>query len=62
MIFENGEILRLKKAHPCGNDRFKVVASASDVKIECTKCRRLLIMDIDKLKKCVKEREGKEDV
>ncbi len=58
MIFEVGEELRLKKAHPCGSDRFKVIASASDVKIECLGCGHRLIMEIDKLKRSVKTRIG----
>lgn len=61
MIFEVGEVLKLKKAHPCGGDRFKVVRSASDVKIECLKCGHSLIMEIDRLKKSVKSREGRVD-
>lgn len=62
MIFEVGEVLKLKKAHPCGGDRFKVVKSASDVKIECVKCGHCLIMEIDRLKKSIKNREGRVDV
>ena len=50
----------LKKAPPCGGSRFKVTESASDVKIECVKCGRRLVMDIDKLLKSVKKREGKD--
>lgn len=59
MIFTVGEILILKKAHPCGGNRFRAAESASDVKIECLKCGRRLVMDIDKLLKSVKKREGK---
>ena len=51
-------MLVLKKAHPCGGNRFRVAESASDVKIECVKCGRRLVMDIDKLLKSVKKREG----
>ena len=58
MIFTVGEMLVLKKAHPCGGNRFRVAESASDVKIECVKCGRRLVMDIDKLLKSVKKREG----
>lgn len=53
--------MKLKKAHPCGGDRFRVVKSASDVKIECLKCGHSLVMEIDRLKKSVKNREGKDN-
>jgi hypothetical protein len=39
-----------------------VVKSASDVKIECVKCGHCLIMEIDRLKKSIKNREGRVDV
>lgn len=54
MIFEEGEILRLKKPHACGGDGFEVVRSGADVKIKCLKCGHVITVDIDKLKKSVK--------
>lgn len=48
----------MKKPHACGNNKFVVVRSGADVKIRCLKCSHLITVDIDKLKKSVKSREG----
>ena len=33
-----GDILQMKKAHPCGGSTFLVLRSGMDFKIRCTKC------------------------
>lgn len=35
-----GDILEMKKPHPCGNDRFQVKRIGSDVRIFCLGCKR----------------------
>lgn len=49
----------MKKPHPCGNNEWIVVRTGADIKIQCTKCNRsIMIPRIEfnkKLKKIVNE-------
>lgn len=49
-----GDILELKKPHPCGEKRFKVLRTGSEVRIVCTGCGRDMVLDRLKLEKAVK--------
>jgi hypothetical protein len=49
-----GDVLELKKPHPCGNKLFKVLRVGSDVRILCQNCGRDMTIDRIKLEKSVK--------
>ncbi|MBO5313640.1 MAG: DUF951 domain-containing protein [Clostridia bacterium] len=49
-----GDILELKKPHPCGEHAFKVLRVGSDIKISCVGCGRALILERVKLEKMIK--------
>ena len=53
------DIIEMKKPHPCGNNEWTVVRTGADIKIQCTKCNRsIMIPRIEfnkKLKKIVNE-------
>ena len=49
-----GDVLELKKPHPCGNKLFKVLRVGSDVRILCQNCGRDMTLDRIKLEKSVK--------
>ncbi len=53
--FREGEFLRLKKKHPCGNDIWLVTRAGMDISIKCRKCNHLLTLARPKLEKSVKE-------
>ena len=40
-----GDIVRLKKSHACGNDLWQVLFSFSDVRLKCTQCGRVILLD-----------------
>jgi len=50
-----GDVLVMKKKHPCGNDLFLVLRVGSDVRIVCKSCGRDLTLDRIKLEKSVKQ-------
>ena len=53
--YELGSIVVLKKGHPCGENKWKIVRLGADIKIECLKCgRQVMIPRIDFNKKLVK--------
>lgn len=49
-----GDILELKKPHPCGNNVFKVMRVGSDIRVICQKCGRDMTIDRLKLEKAIK--------
>ena len=61
MKYELGSIVIMKKAHPCGENLWKVIRLGVDIKLECVKCGRTIMMDrIEferKLKKVVNHEE-----
>ena len=50
-----GDTLILKKPHPCGNSKFKVLRLGSDVKILCLQCGRDMTMERVKLERAIKQ-------
>lgn len=38
MTFEVGNILQLKKKHPCGSDQWEVLRVGADFKLKCCGC------------------------
>ena len=59
-----GDILVMKKAHPCGNARFEVLRSGMDFKLRCEKCGHMVELPRSKAEKNIKQiiREASPDV
>lgn len=55
-----GDIVRLRKQHPCGSWEWEVVRIGADIGIVCRTCHRRLLMPRHKFRKAVKtiERRG----
>ena len=53
-VINVGDILEMKKQHPCGEKTFKVLRIGADIKIECTGCKRTLTLDRLKVEKMIK--------
>lgn len=58
-----GDILEMKKQHPCGEKRFSVLRSGADFKLKCLKCSREVMVPRVKAEKSIKNviREEKDD-
>lgn len=50
-----GDMLELKKPHPCGEKRFRVARIGSEIRIICTGCGRDLLLDRVKLEKSIRK-------
>lgn len=50
-----GDVLELKKSHPCGKSLFEVVRVGSDVRIICLECGRDVTVPRIKLEKSIKK-------
>jgi len=53
-VIKVGDILEMKKNHPCGSKTFKVTRVGSDIKLICTSCERTLMLDRIKVEKMIK--------
>ena len=40
-----GDVLRLRRSHPCGGVEWDVVRVGADIGLECRTCRRRVLMD-----------------
>ena len=49
-----GDIVRLKKVHPCGEFNWEVVRVGADIGIKCLGCERRVIMPRSALRKRIK--------
>ena len=52
--FTTGDILVMKKPHPCGQSSFRVARTGSDVRIICLGCGRDVTLGRLKLEKNIK--------
>ena len=56
-----GDVLELKKPHPCGEKRFRVMRVGSEVRILCCGCGRDMVLDRVKLEKTIRKLIPSED-
>lgn len=58
-----GDVLEMKKTHPCGEKMFKVLRSGIDFRLRCNNCGREFLIPRVKAEKNIKKviREGKDD-
>jgi hypothetical protein len=52
--FETGNILEMKKPHPCGEHKFLVLRTGSDIRVKCLGCERDMTLPRVKLEKNIK--------
>lgn len=41
---EMGDVVRLRKKHPCGSDEWQVVRLGADIGLVCQGCRRRILL------------------
>ena len=61
-MYKLKQIVRMKKKHPCGEDRWMIIRIGMDFRIKCTKCGRSILIPRQKFEKMVKSIEGVSDV
>ncbi len=43
--FELGDLVQMRKKHPCGTDKWTIIRVGADIKIRCQGCGRIVMMD-----------------
>ena len=61
MDVRTGDILHMKKPHPCGKDTFEVLRTGMDFRLRCTGCGREIMTPRSKAEKSIKKIERKEN-
>ncbi len=44
MEIKIGDVVRLKKKHPCGSDQWQVIRVGADIGVRCQKCHRRVLL------------------
>lgn len=55
MEIKIGDIIKMKKKHPCGSDTFEIKRTGMDIGIKCTQCGRYVLVPRTKIIKNIKE-------
>ena len=50
-----GDVVQLKKKHPCGSYEWLVVRLGADIGIKCLKCQRRVLLERRVLERRIKE-------
>ncbi|OOM11040.1 DUF951 domain-containing protein [Clostridium saccharobutylicum] len=53
--FNLGDIVQMKKQHPCGSSEFEIIRVGADIKIKCTGCGRIVMIPRSKFQKEAKK-------
>ncbi len=56
-----GDMVRLKKVHPCGGYDWQVVRLGADIGIKCLKCGRRVLLERSVFERRVKEYLSRSD-
>lgn len=55
MLLNVGDLVKMRKAHPCGNDLWRVTYVGADIKMRCEKCARIVMLDRPTFEKRMKK-------
>jgi len=42
--YQVGQVVQLKKGHPCGSDRWRIIRVGMDFRVKCLKCGRSVLI------------------
>lgn len=49
-----GDVVKLRKLHPCGGDEWEVLRTGMDFRIKCLTCGRVVMLSRRKFERAVK--------
>ncbi|AOY75435.1 DUF951 domain-containing protein [Clostridium formicaceticum] len=61
MDLKVGDIVELKKQHPCGSNHFEIIRTGADFRIKCTGCERQLWIARPNLERRIKKVTSKSE-
>jgi hypothetical protein len=64
-VFNLGDVVEMKKTHPCGSKNWEIIRLGADIKIKCLGCARIVMLPRIKfdsgVKKVIKENLPKKE-
>ncbi|KGI38870.1 DUF951 domain-containing protein [Clostridium tetani] len=54
-VFDLGDIVEMKKGHPCGSKNWQIIRMGADIKIKCCGCERIIMLPRSKFEKSIKK-------
>ena len=55
MEYEVGDIVKLKKQHPCGSQEWEIIRVGADFRLKCTGCGHQVMMPRSQVEKSTRE-------
>jgi hypothetical protein len=61
--FQLGDVVKMKKQHPCGANEMEIIRMGMDIRIKCVKCKHSILLPRAKFEKSLKKvlRSASED-
>ncbi len=53
--YELGNVVQMKKQHPCGSFEWEIIRLGADIKIKCKGCGRMVMLPRSKFEKDAKK-------
>ena len=54
-IFQLGDIVQMKKQHPCGSNEMEIIRMGMDIRIKCVGCKHSVLIPRAKFEKNLKK-------
>ncbi len=55
MNYTVGDIVQMKKVHPCGTNAWEILRTGADFKLRCQACQHIIMLPREKFEKSVKK-------
>jgi len=52
--YQVGDVVKMRKQHPCGGDKWEIMRTGVDFRLKCLKCGRVIMIERPKFLKNVK--------
>ncbi len=62
MQYNLGDIVKMRKSHPCGSDQWEITRVGMDFRIKCLGCGRQVLLPRSKFEKSVKSIVKKKEI
>jgi len=53
--YQLGDVVQMKKPHPCGANEMEIIRMGMDIRIKCVKCRHSVLIPRSKFEKKMKK-------
>lgn len=54
-MYELHDVVEMKKAHPCGTNRWEIIRMGADIKLDCLGCDHVVMMPRRQFEKRMKK-------